>query len=220
MADENDVEDYGSDDEVEMTAADVLQKLEEAWLNEKFAPDLLETKVELVECMLEQIQQMEENLKRCKKGDFRIIIHRMEIDRIRYIISSYLRIRLCKIEQFVHHILEAELRRGDEETSRLSNDEFKFAKDFTENLETHLKNVTLRHMPRNLQSIDKDKTAPRPNMNSYIFFKVNESQQGVLVEEETDEHENEVVNLEKDAQHIMRYKPVSTLLLNGAVSLI
>ena len=30
----------------------------QAWLNEKFAPELLESKVELVECMLDQIKEM------------------------------------------------------------------------------------------------------------------------------------------------------------------
>ena len=35
----------------------VLNKLEEAWLNEKHSPDLLEPKMELVECMLEQVQE-------------------------------------------------------------------------------------------------------------------------------------------------------------------
>ncbi|XP_070541185.1 DNA replication complex GINS protein SLD5-like [Ptychodera flava] len=220
MADQDNNDDYDSEEEVEMTAADVLEKLEEAWLNEKFAPDLLESKSELVECMLEQIQQMEENLQRCKKGDFRIIIHRMEIDRIKYIISSYLRIRLEKIEKYVHRILDEEFNRGDDTVSKLSNEEFVFAKEYAENLESHLKTVAMKHMPPNLQNLDKEKTAPRPNLDSYIFFKVNEDQEGVLVEEETDEHENEVINLEKSAQHIMRYRPVASLVETGKISLI
>lgn len=29
-----------------------------AWLNEKLAPELLESKIELVECLLEQIKEM------------------------------------------------------------------------------------------------------------------------------------------------------------------
>ena len=41
--------------EEELTAAEVLNKLEDAWLNEKHSPELLEPKMELVECMLEQV---------------------------------------------------------------------------------------------------------------------------------------------------------------------
>ena len=47
------VEEY----EEELTAAEVLQKLEDAWLNEKHSPELLEPKMEIVECMLEQVKQ-------------------------------------------------------------------------------------------------------------------------------------------------------------------
>ena len=42
--------------EEELTAAEVLQKLEDAWLNEKHSPELLEPKIEIVECMLEQVK--------------------------------------------------------------------------------------------------------------------------------------------------------------------
>lgn len=48
-------------------------------MNEKFAPELLDSKTELVECMLEQLKEMEENIKRAKKGDFKVSIHRLEV---------------------------------------------------------------------------------------------------------------------------------------------
>ncbi|XP_072026133.1 DNA replication complex GINS protein SLD5-like [Amphiura filiformis] len=221
MATEDDIQSGSSDEELEMTAADVLRKLEEAWLNEKFSPELLETKVELVECMLEQMKQMEDNLRKCKKGDFRIIVHKMEIDRIRYILSSYLRIRLGKIEKYVHHVLQQEASRDSEAASRLSIDELTFAKDYAGNLDTHFKDVVLRHMPPNLQTIDKQKTAAKPNMDSYVFLRANEKKEQVLVEPEMEDDQNaEVIDLEKDAQYIMRYQPIASLVALGSVSLI
>ena len=42
--------------EEELTAAEVLQKLEDAWLNEKHSPEILEPRMEIVECMLEQVR--------------------------------------------------------------------------------------------------------------------------------------------------------------------
>ena len=62
--------------EEELTAAEVLQKMEEAWINEKHAPELLESKIEIIECMLDQIKTMEENLSILKKGDLRAPVHR------------------------------------------------------------------------------------------------------------------------------------------------
>ncbi|KAK2172247.1 hypothetical protein NP493_976g00000 [Ridgeia piscesae] len=105
-----------TDDEEEteaLTAAEVLQKLEDAMLNEKFCPELLEQKMDVVECMLEQVEQMEENISHARTGDFKI-------DRIRYMLSSYLRTRLKKIEQYTSPILETE---KSADTPRLSPEE-------------------------------------------------------------------------------------------------
>ncbi|KAL4231598.1 DNA replication complex GINS protein SLD5 [Mactra antiquata] len=179
------LEDDSGEDGEAMTAAEVLQKLEEAWLNEKFAPELLETKTELVECMLEQITEMEENIKRAKKGDFKVSLHCMEIDRIRYVLSSYLRCRLKKIERYTSQILDEESNRKDEDPCKLSPEEFAFAREYSQNMEGHLQSIALRHMPQNLQSLNNKQTAPRPNYDKYVFLRVNEAVEGVLVEEET-----------------------------------
>lgn len=66
-------------------------------MNEKFAPELLDYQHDIVQCVLEQIKQMERNLKKTKKIDFRATIHNMELDRIRFMLSSYLRNRLKKV---------------------------------------------------------------------------------------------------------------------------
>ena len=95
--------------EEELTAAEVLQKLEDAWLNEKHAPELLESKIEIVECMLDQVRTMEENLSKVKKGDIRVPVHRMETQRIKFMVNSYLRLRLRKIQSNIFS-----LTRGDQ----------------------------------------------------------------------------------------------------------
>ncbi|GLD66801.1 DNA replication complex GINS protein SLD5, partial [Lates japonicus] len=94
----DDGSDLNQDDSQEdvMTPAELIAKLEEAWLNEKFSPELQENRSEVVECVMEQLTHMEANLQRVKKGDSKASIHRMEIDRIRFVLSSYLRSRLQK----------------------------------------------------------------------------------------------------------------------------
>ncbi|ESO90396.1 hypothetical protein LOTGIDRAFT_164323 [Lottia gigantea] len=207
-------------DEEVMTAGEVLEKLEEAWLNEKFSPEILESKSDLVECMLEQITAMEENIQRAKKGDFKVSIHRMEIDRIRYVLSSYLRIRLKKIENFTAHILHQECNRKDEDSPLLSPEEFKFAKEYQNSIEGHFSTLALRHMPANSQTLDPKLTVIKSNLDSYVFLQVNEETQGILIEEETLETGEEIVDLEKNDQHIMRYRPLAPHVNSGAVSLI
>jgi hypothetical protein len=117
-----DEEDEQTEQDEEITPAELIEKLEQvtialackfnllnltinkkkylfckAWLNEKFAPELLEHKTGIVECIIEQINHMENNIKTAKKGDFRIAIHKLEIDRIKFILHSYLRIRINKV---------------------------------------------------------------------------------------------------------------------------
>uniref|UniRef100_H3A029 DNA replication complex GINS protein SLD5 n=2 Tax=Latimeria chalumnae TaxID=7897 RepID=H3A029_LATCH len=188
MTEELDLFENSNEENAEvMTPAELIHKLEEAWLNEKFAPNLLEDKSEIVECVMEQLNYMEENLRRAKKGDLKVSIHHMEIERIRYMLSSFLRSRLKKIEKFFPHVLEKEKTRAEGDPSFLSPEEFAFAKEYVANTETYLKNVALKHMPPNLQTIDLLKSVPKPNLDSFVFLKVKERQENILVEPETDE---------------------------------
>lgn len=48
-------------------------------MNEKLAPELLRYDGEIVECLLDQIQHMENSLQKIEKEDFRIVFHKMEV---------------------------------------------------------------------------------------------------------------------------------------------
>ncbi|KAI4890143.1 hypothetical protein NFI96_020029 [Prochilodus magdalenae] len=307
-----------SQEEDVMTPAELIARLEEAWLNEKFSPELLENKSELVECVMEQLTHMEENLQRVRKGDLKASVHRMEIDRIRFVLSSYLRSRLQKIEKFFPHVLEKEKSRADGDPSFLSPEEFAFAKEYLANTEVYLKAVALKHMPPNLQNVDMLKadaetlahafissrldhcnalfhglpsktlrplqyiqnsaarvlvrtkkstyitpiplqlhwlpvterihyrvllltfkalhrlaptylsallhpyvpSLPEPCLDSFVFLRVKERQENILVEPETDEQREYVVDLEEGSQHLMRYRTIAPLVASGAVQLI
>ncbi|CAD7680319.1 unnamed protein product [Nyctereutes procyonoides] len=207
-------------EEVVLTPAELIEKLEQAWMNEKFAPELLESKSEIVECVMEQLDHMEENLRRAKKGDLKVSIHRMEMERIRYVLSSYLRCRLMKIEKFFPHILEKEKTPREGELSSLSPEELIFAKQYMANTEAYLKNVALKHMPPNLQVVDLLRSVPKPDLDSYVFLRVKERQENILVEPETDEQRDYVIDLEEGSQHLIRYKTIAPLVASGAVQLI
>ncbi|XP_025133808.3 DNA replication complex GINS protein SLD5 [Bubalus kerabau] len=210
----------GDSEEVVLTPAELIDRLEQAWMNEKFAPELLENKSEIVECVMEQLKHMEENLKRAKKGDLKVSIHQMEMERIRFVLSSYLRCRLMKIEKFFPHILEKEKTRREEEPSILSPEEFVFAKEFLANTETYLKETALKHMPPNLQKVDLLRTVPKPDLDAYVFLRVKERQENILVEPETDEQRDYVIDLEEGSQHLIRYRTVAPLVASGAIQLI
>jgi GINS complex subunit 4 len=149
----------------------VLEELEKAWINEKAAVDILPYKGYVVDSMMLQIQSMEENLQTLKQNDFRYITHKMEIERIRYVLASYLRCRLQKIEQYPLHIMQEENARSEDD-KRLSEGEFEFAEEYYKSIENYFKHVAIRHMPQNQQD-DENVRKVVPNMNRYVFIKVN-----------------------------------------------
>ncbi|XP_068130762.1 DNA replication complex GINS protein SLD5 [Hyperolius riggenbachi] len=222
MEDELALSDGASDagSEEVLTPAELIEKLEEAWLNEKFSPELLESKSEIVECVMEQLNHMEQNLQRARQGDLKVSFHHMEIERIRFMLSSYLRSRLVKIEKFFPHVLEKEKARREGEPPHLSPEEFAFAKEYMANTETLMKSVALRHMPPNLQALDLLKCVPKPNLDSFVFLRVKEDQQNILVEPETDEQSEYAIDMETGSQHLIRYRTIAPLVASGAVKLI
>lgn len=122
-------------DTEELTAAEVIKLMEEAWTNEKFAPEILPHKIEIVECLLGQITSMEENLESLESTDFTKSLYQMEVDRLRYLVSSYLRHRLEKIEIGCSGILKDEETRMEQEKDLyLTQSELQFAKECKQGL--------------------------------------------------------------------------------------
>lgn len=129
-------------EEVPLTAAEVIELMEEAWRNEKFAPDILPNKSEVVDCLLGQISYMEENLRNLKTADFQKSIHQLEVDRLRFLVSSYLRQRLQKIEAYTFIILRQEEQRLEKnEELYLTNSELEFARSYKESEDVSKGNI-------------------------------------------------------------------------------
>lgn len=126
-------DDNNDSQDEQLTAAQLIVTMEEAWINEKFAPEILPHKNEVVELLLGQIQYFEERLEDLDNRDFQKNIRQMEIDRLRYLVSSYLRNRLEKIEEFAVKIVKEEERRLErQEEPYLTEAELEFARNYVE----------------------------------------------------------------------------------------
>ncbi|KAF7633839.1 DNA replication complex GINS protein SLD5 [Meloidogyne graminicola] len=102
---END-EDEDVSDEF-LTPSEVLKELTQAFLNESVSPKLLPEKLDLVDKMLLQKNLIERMMERNpNKKSLICSMHKMELCRIEYLINSYLRIRLLKIEKNPAQILQ------------------------------------------------------------------------------------------------------------------
>lgn len=152
----------------------LLESLENAWMNEKFAPEILPHQTDILDLMLDQIVHMEANIAQLNRHDLRLIAHKMELARIRFIISSYLRCRLDKIEKYAVDILAKEDERDASISGgrRLSPQEKTYAESYVTNLNSHFNQVALKNMPLNLQEPSPNQVV-RPNLTEHVFLKAN-----------------------------------------------
>lgn len=159
-----------------------------------------------------QLKHMEEGLNSLDHNDFRRIVHKMELERIRYLINNYLRYRLQKIETYTQYFLSEEAKRSLED-KRGSESEMQFAQAYMELIENHFKHLIIRHIPP--QQDDVAKRIVRPNLLSTVFIKVN-NPCGTLVNPNDEEVDLNEVN----CMHMLPFQIVSDLLLKGDIDLV
>ncbi|KAL1457174.1 hypothetical protein WDU94_001834 [Cyamophila willieti] len=186
-----------NEDENYLSVQKVLETIKTAWRNEKLSPEILPNKMEYVDCMLEQIKQMEDNIEKLRKDDIRIEIHRMEIERIRYVITSYLRIRT--------------------ENAFLSADEMKYARDYLKSVDNHF-NKYLNLLPPNLRTLEDKNKLIKPDLNSYVFLRAGKDVPNVYIKDMSENKEDEFV-LDEGSQHILPYESIAESVKNGDVEL-
>jgi hypothetical protein len=159
-----------------------------------------------------QLSHMEASLEAIESGDFRRIVHKMELERIKYTINHYLRSRLQKIEQFGSFLL-AEDENRELDKKRLSSHEKEFAEAYTNLMENHFKQMIFRHIPP--QQEEKERRVVRPNLMSDVFIRIN-SPCGTLINSNDEE-----VNLtEPDSLYMLPFQLIYELLNKEDISLI
>jgi len=213
--------DEEENDEVELSPLEALEQLEVAWRNELLAPELLSSRGDLVDSVLDQIREMDESAKKAEKGSLDLPLKKMEVDRIRFVVTSYLRCRLQKIEKYVFHVVsDDEKRKRDGFEVKMSPEESRFASEYRTHLEEYFQAVALQKMPANAQKLDREKIVSRPNSDHYVFVRMRRKVPDVMIPNVADATREMEVDLEDDSQHIMPYKIAAPLVQNGSAYLL
>ncbi|KAB1213824.1 DNA replication complex GINS protein SLD5 [Morella rubra] len=138
-----------------------VELLKRAWRNEKAAPEILHFQTDLIRRVIGQIQLTEETIEEFSSDGIdplTVSLYQMDLDRTQYLLRSYLRIRLQKIEKYMFHISNK-----PEVQSRLSGQEKGFARRCTEDMERHLEEGVLSKLPENYQDILKQSIISEEN---------------------------------------------------------
>ncbi|CDK26094.1 unnamed protein product [Kuraishia capsulata CBS 1993] len=194
------------------------QSLIRCWVNERLTPDLLIYEADLVDRMMErvraQIEFIELNsieLQNEKEIKLTLVIVESELNRINFLLRSYLRTRLSKIDRFSIFI-----RSEASEVKKLSNDEYVY-------MENHLKllldlyNTTfLGKLPETLQKIDDTSGGlsmiTRPDLKTVVFIRALENNDITV--------DDEPVELIKGGIYALRYEAIKDLFEKKAVEII
>ncbi|KAF5193661.1 Dna replication complex gins protein sld5 [Thalictrum thalictroides] len=197
-----------------------VELLKRAWRNEKAAPEILQFESNLVQRSKEQIQLMEETVEEYDGNGtdpLTVSLYQMDLDRTQFLLRSYLRIRLQKIEKYPTHISKTDT------WSRLSEQEQKFAKRCMDDMEKHLTQSVLSRLPYGYQSIlkqsissEEDDMVPEPQLDTFVFCKSKVS----LGAYQLDESGEDIVDFVANDLYVLRYKPVKPLIENGQIDIV
>ncbi|KAF2310297.1 hypothetical protein GH714_007623 [Hevea brasiliensis] len=145
-----------------------VELLKRAWRNEKAAPEILQYESSLVQRIKEQIELAEQNVEMFEADSIdplTVSLYQMDLDRTQFLLRSYLRVRLQKIEEYLFHILKT-----DEYLNRLSKQEQMFARRCTDDLGNHLDETVLSKLPDNYQSILKQSITSEEDDMDFLAF--------------------------------------------------
>ncbi|EPS66844.1 hypothetical protein M569_07932 [Genlisea aurea] len=202
------------------TDAELLKK---AWRNEKAAPEVLNFDAELVLRSRKQIELMEEMVEEFKgEGVDPLIIslYQMDMDRTLFLLRSYLRTRLLKIEKYAFHVEKTK----ELMNQRLSGDELVFALRCAADLKHHLNTNVLSKLPDQYQShlkqsvaSDEDDMVPEPKLDGYVICR---SKRFLGSFQLDDDGMEEPINIEPNDLYALPYRSIKPLVESGQIDLV
>jgi len=200
----------------------VIARLVQAWCNEKVAPELLPYRADLMnkdtDTLLMQVNEQQNNLAQQAIPDIYVRgLYQLDIDRIKFVMTSYLRTRLGKVQRWFRFI-----ETNSEMKSRLSPSERTFLEDYSRAQKSLLDTAVLQHLPagaRNLtaggggESTAEDTLTSGPLLTHYV---------PIIVKEEIDQPTwvpQEGENAVKGQTYIVPYEKVKVSVLERDVEL-
>ncbi|KAL8830985.1 MAG: hypothetical protein Q9191_001134 [Dirinaria sp. TL-2023a] len=197
-----------------------LQELTRAWVTERSAPEILQWPVALMDRVLEgirrQIELVEEQTGTTDpKANFRLIIIQTELERFKFLVRSFLRTRMAKIDAHaLHYLLTSSAM------SRLSPSELQYARKHQSLLQQHYQSSFLAQFPSSLQSLDDTNGGismiETPDADRAVFTRALRDTDEPIYVEGTDTY----FEMKRGDVFVVRWSAVKTLVEEGAAELI
>ncbi|KAL6710543.1 GINS complex subunit [Coniothyrium glycines] len=136
-----------------------LQELTRCWVAERVAPEILPWPSELMERVLKRIQRQIELVEdqtgnMDPKTNFKLIIIQTELERFKFLVRSFLRARMKKIDAHPLHVQAQHNASLDALQSLLSPSELQYLVSHQSLLSAHYASSFLSQFPASLQKMD------------------------------------------------------------------
>lgn len=154
-----------------------LQALTRAWVAERCAPELLEWPAnglferfnDRIKAQIEKVEDMTGDMD--PRTNFALIVIQTELERCKYIVRSYLRARIAKIDKHALHYLSTPTMRA-----RLSETELAYATRHQAMLHNHYLSSFLSSFPANLQNLNDTagniSMIDMPDLDTAVFIRL------------------------------------------------
>jgi len=198
-----------------------LQQLIRHWMNERHAPDILPVAENVLAGLLDHIRRQSETVQLLRSDPssseeehFRIMLAQTEVERVKFVVRSYLRTRLFKIERFARYIMT-----NPEVQQRLSENEVDHARRFARLTDQHFYVSVLQGLPENQQTLD-DKTPflppmiAEPDKSHAVFVHARQSCPPVRLPD------GSTLTMQKGHISLTPYSVVEQLVMRGEVELV
>ncbi|EPQ53238.1 GINS complex, Sld5 component [Gloeophyllum trabeum ATCC 11539] len=198
-----------------------LQELTRHWMNERHAPDILPAQSVLLGRLLDHIRKQNDTVQLLRadpdsseEEHFRIMLAQTEIERVKFIVRSYVRTRLYKIEKYARYIVAT-----PEVQERLSETELQHARRYAHLVESHFHRTVLQSLPEEQRGL-ADETAfmppmiPEPDKTRAVFAMARTNCPPVRLPD------GSTSEMEKGQISLTPYYVVEQLLARGEVELV
>ncbi|ORY35645.1 hypothetical protein BCR39DRAFT_511283 [Naematelia encephala] len=194
------------DDEDEL---DDVSRMGKVWVRERGTVDVMRWEGDLIDTLFDKLEQqakmvntLHSDPQTSEEEHFKLVLVQTEMERVKFLVRSYVRTRLSKIEKYSHYIvLHPEIHQ------LLSGAELLHAKRYTELLHTHFQHSVLDSLPEWLRKMDDTygdglSMVTSPNKNVPVLIYCQKDCGEILLEG------GESAALAKGTTHLVKYSLV------------
>ncbi|TIC12655.1 GINS complex, Sld5 component [Wallemia mellicola] len=211
----------------EQSPESALSQLVRSWVAERGAPVVLEWQGEIVDEVMSQIEEQSKIVDSLKSDDrstdeehFQLILVQTEVERAKYVITSYVRARLSKIEEHAQYIVKnpsthSNLSGIDE--SKNGKRKHADVKRFWRLIETHYQMSVLQGLPTAMRGLEDSHNGKsmviEPDLDRAIFIRARRNVGQVQLPQQS-------IELMKGDNYLVSFRDVSYLIASGAVEIV